>query len=90
MSELVNPHVYLLTLCNVVQESGESLGIAVRTDSLAPEFNVEAAKVIHSILSFSPAMAVEFLKELEKVSGMGYLGEWLLLFPQGFADPEYE
>ena len=71
------PKVYLLTLCTAIQESGESLGVAVRIDSSTAKFNVEATKVIHGILTFSPApdlMAVEFLNQLAKVSGMGYLG----------------
>ena len=78
MSELETPKAYLLTLCTVVQESNESLGVAVRIGSSISEFNVEATKVIHAILTFSLApdsMAVEFLNELTKVSGMGYLGE---------------
>ena len=84
MSELVTPKIYLLTLCTVVQESGESLGVAVRIGSSNSKFNVEATKVIHGILIFSPtpdSMAVEFLNELAKVSGMEYLGEWSLSFP---------
>jgi hypothetical protein len=35
-------------------------------------------------------MAIEFLNELGKVSGIGYLGEESLSFPQDFADPECE
>ena len=78
MSEQVTPKVHLLTLCTVVQESGESLGVAVRIGSSVSKFNVEATKVIHGILTFSPtqdSMAIEFLNELAKVSGMGYLSE---------------
>ena len=77
MSELVTPKGYLLTLCTAIQESGDSSGVAVRIGS-SVSFNVEATKVIHGILTFSPApdsMAVEFLNELAKVSGMEYLGE---------------
>ena len=95
MSELVTPKVYLLMLCTEVQESGESLGVAARIGSSISNFNVEASKVMHGILTFSPApdsMAVEFLNELANVSGMGYLGEWSLSFPQRFflADQECE
>ena len=92
MSELVSPKGYVLTLCTAVQESGESLGVAMRIGWSISKFNVEATKVICSILTFSPApdsMAVEFLNELAKVSGMEYLGE-LFSFLQGFADPECE
>ena len=67
MSGLVTPKAYLLTLTTVVQESDESLGVAVRIGSLISKSNVEATKVIHGILTFSPAtdsMAVEFLNEL--------------------------
>jgi hypothetical protein len=78
MSQLVTPKEYILALCTAIQESGESLGVAVRTGSSTSVFNVEATKVIHGILTFSPApdsMAIEFLNEIAKVSGMRYLGE---------------
>ena len=78
MSELVPPKEYVLALCTTVQESGESLGVAVRIGSSTSRFNVEATKVIRGILTFSPApdsMAVEFLNGLAKVSGMEFLGE---------------
>ena len=78
MSQLVTPKEYVLALCTAVQESGESLGVAVRIGSSSSKFNVEATKVICGILTFSPApdsMATEFLNELSKVSGMRYLGE---------------
>ena len=93
MSELVSPKGYVVTLCTTVQESGESLGAAVRIGWSISNFNVEATKVIHGILTFSPAsdsLAIEFLNELAKVSGMEYLGEQSLSFTQGFADPEGE
>lgn len=93
MSRLVTPKEYVLALCTAVQESGESLGVAVRIGSSTSKFNVEATKVIHGILTFSPAsdsLAIEFLNELAKVSGMEYLGEQSLSFTQGFADPEGE
>jgi hypothetical protein len=93
MSELVTPKGYVLTLCTVVQESGQSLGVAVRIGWSISNFNVEATNVILGILTFSPApnsMAIEFLNELGKVSGIGYLGEESLSFPQDFADPECE
>ena len=63
MSELVTPKVFLLALCIAIQESGESLGVAVRIGSSISKFNVETTKVIHGTLTFSPppdSMAVEF------------------------------
>ena len=69
---------YLLTLCSAVEERGESFGLAIRIGASSSMFNVESTKVIHALLTFSPApdlMAGECLKELEKVSGIHYLGE---------------
>jgi len=40
-------------------------------------FQIEASKVTHSIVNFSPAaesVSVDFLNEFEKVDGMGPLG----------------
>jgi hypothetical protein len=51
----------------------------MRIGSSNPKFGIPAIKVIHSVLSFSPApdsMAVEFLNELEKVKGISFLGKW--------------
>ena len=78
MSQLVTPKEYVLALCTATQDSDESLGVAVRIDSSISKFNIQATKVIHGILTFSPApdsMAIEFLNELAKVSGLRYLGE---------------
>ena len=78
MSQLVTPKEYVLALCTATQDSDESLGVAVRIDSLTSKFNIKATKVIHDILTFSPApdsMAIEFLNELAKVSRLRYLGE---------------
>ena len=78
MSEAVTPKVYLFTLCTAVLKFDESLGVAVRIGSSISKFNVDATKVILGILTYSPApdsMAVEFLNQLAKVSGMEYLGE---------------
>jgi hypothetical protein len=77
MSELVSKGY--VTLCTAVQESGESLSVVVRIGrSISSNSNVEAIELIRGILTFSPApdsMAIEFLNELAKVSGMEYLGE---------------
>lgn len=60
----ITPAQYLISLCALTQESQESFGIAMRIGTSNSKFNVEASKVIHSILTFSPApdaVAVEFL-----------------------------
>ncbi|KIM36522.1 hypothetical protein M413DRAFT_288172 [Hebeloma cylindrosporum] len=72
----IGPAEYLISLCTLAQESGESFGIAMRIGALTSQFNVEASKVIHSIVTFSPApasVAIEFLNELEKVKGIAFL-----------------
>ena len=85
MSELPwAPKQYVLALCTAVEESGKSLGVAMRIGPSSSKVNVEATKVIRGILTFSPApdsMAIEFLNELTKVSGMADL---LSLYRTGF------
>ncbi|KAJ3560367.1 hypothetical protein NP233_g10882 [Leucocoprinus birnbaumii] len=74
----VAPAQYLITLCTLAQEREESFGIAIRIGASNSKFNIEATKVIHSIVTFSPApdaVAVAFLNELAKVSGMALLVE---------------
>lgn len=86
MSQIA-PADYLISLCTTAQESNESLGIAMRIGASTSKFNVEATKVIHSILTFSPApnaVAVEFLNELEKVKDIAFLGEWSFCDSVGF------
>jgi len=86
MSQIA-PAEYLISLCTLAQESQESFGIAMRIGASNSKFNVEATKVIHSILTFSPApdaVAVEFLNELEKVKDIAFLGQWSLCIPAGF------
>ena len=86
MSQIA-PAEYLISLCTLAQESQESFGIALRIGASNCKFNVEATKVIHSILTFSPApdaVAVEFMNELERVKGIAFLGQWLLCVPAGF------
>ena len=51
----VSTKEYVLELCTATQDSGESLGAAVRIDSSISKFNIQATKVIHGILTFSPA-----------------------------------
>jgi len=77
------PAQYLISLCIVVQQSNESLGIATRIGSTNSIFQFEASKVIHSILTYSPApdtVAVEFLNELQKINGISLLGNAHLTF----------
>jgi len=86
MSQIA-PAEYLISLCILAQESQESFGIATRIGASNSKFNVEATKVIHSILTFSPApnaVAVEFLRELENVKGIAFLGQWSLCVHVGF------
>jgi hypothetical protein len=83
----ITPAQYLISLCTLAQDCEESFGIAMRIGASNSKFNVEATKVIHGILTFSPApdaVAVEFLNELEKVKGIAFLGQWLLCVPAGF------
>jgi len=87
----VVPNQYLILLCTAAQEADQSFGPAMRIGTSHSKFNAEMTKVIHSILTFSPApdsMAMEFLNELEKVSGISHLGEWPVSFLQGFTHPE--
>jgi hypothetical protein len=80
------PAQYLISLCTATQQSDEPFGVAVRIGSSDSKFEAAASKVIHSVLTFSPApdtMAVEFLNELSKVAGMASLGKWSLYIPVG-------
>jgi hypothetical protein len=70
---------YLISLCDAAQNSGFSFGAASRLDTQSSTFSVDAAKLIHSIVTFSPAsesvaIPVELLQEFQKASGMKYLG----------------
>jgi len=66
-------HHYLISLCNAAQQSEEPFGVVVRIGMSSSQFKAPTTKVIHCLLSFSPApdtMAVEFLNELGKVPGI--------------------
>jgi hypothetical protein len=83
----ISPAEYLISLCTLAQECRQFFGIAMRIGASNSKFKVEATKVIHSVLTFSPApdtVAVEFLNELEKVKGIAFLGQWSLCVPAGF------
>jgi hypothetical protein len=87
------PSQYLITLCAAAQQSDEPFGIAVRIGSSDSKFNTATSKLIHSFLTFSPApdtMAVEFLNELRKVTGIETLGKWSLYSCRVFLKHESE
>jgi hypothetical protein len=69
---------YVLSLCNAVnQQPNLTLGITLRLSSQNSSFERPAHKVIHSLVTYSPApesVSVEFLNELEKVSSLKELG----------------
>jgi hypothetical protein len=69
---------YLLSLCDATQESCLSFGFATRLDSDQDSaFKVNITKVIHSIVTFSPApesVAMKFLQEFHNVSVIQHLG----------------
>lgn len=73
---------YLLALCDAAQESDLSFGPATRLGATTSTFDIPANKVIHSLVTFSPAsesVAIEFLNEFEKVRCLKHLGRFLLL-----------
>jgi hypothetical protein len=69
---------YILALCEAAQQPGVvSFGLATRIGSQNSKFDVDASKVIKSIVTFSPAaenVAVDFLNEFRKVSRLSNLG----------------
>jgi hypothetical protein len=69
---------YVLSLCAAINEKPSvSLRITVRIGTQNSTFNVEASKVIHGIVTFSPApesVSLEFLNELGQVDGLEQLG----------------
>ena len=68
---------YLLELCDAAQQSGVEFGLATRLGSQDSIFKVSAAKVIQSIVTFSPAgecVAIEFMQQFQKVSIINNLG----------------
>jgi hypothetical protein len=74
---------YILALCEAAQQSSVTFGMATRLGAQNQSFNVDAAKVIHSIVTFSPAtesVAIDFLNEFQKVSCLHHLGSASLLF----------
>ena len=52
----ISPADYILALCNTAEESKQSLGTAVRFGMSNAQFQFEVTKVIHSIVTFSPAV----------------------------------
>jgi hypothetical protein len=82
------PARYLVALCTATRQSDEPFGVAVRIGSSNSKFKAATTEVIYSIVTFlAPApdtVAVEFLNELSKVTGMASLGKWSLCIPVGF------
>ena len=75
MPFLVAP--YLISLCDAAHQSGFSFGIATRLGTQDSTFDVEATKVISSIVTFSPAresVAIEFLHQFQKIPEIRHLG----------------
>jgi hypothetical protein len=68
---------YLLSLCEAVEYSDFSFGVVSRLDTQKSTFELDAAKLIHSIVKYSPAsesVAMEFLFEVQKISGINDSG----------------
>jgi hypothetical protein len=68
---------YILGLCEAAQQSSVGFGPATRLSTQSLTFNIDAAKVIHSIVKFSPAaesVALEFLNKFQEVSRLRHLG----------------
>jgi len=81
----ISPAKYLLALCNAAEESHKSLGTAIRLGASNSQFQV--TKVIHSIVTFSPAtdaVAVDFLKQLGGIEDISHLGKQSPSIPARF------
>jgi len=78
---------YLLKLCELAQSSDIFLGLATRLGAQCSTFNLDAIRVIQSIVTFSPAqesVAIEFLFEFERVSHIKHEGNVLLMSEWSF------
>jgi hypothetical protein len=74
---------YLLALCDAAQETNMEFGLARGIGAKSSTFDLQAAKVIHSLVTFSPAsesLAIEFLNEFQKVTALEHLGSTISLF----------
>ena len=74
---------YLLALCDTAKNSTFSFGVATRLGAQSSKFEIDAAKLIHSMVTFSPApesVAIEFLQEFQKVGGVQHLCNSLRAF----------
>jgi len=79
---------YLISLCDAVEDSYLSLGLVSRLGVQSSTFKPDAERLIKSIVTFSPApesVAIEFLFELQKVSGLGDLGNVSLICGSSFS-----
>ena len=78
---------YLISLCDAVAKSDLSLGVVTRLGFQSSKFELDAARFIKSIVTFSPAsesVTIEFLFELQKVSGFRDLGNVPLICGSSF------
>jgi hypothetical protein len=74
---------YLLALCDASQALDVDFGLARRLGTQSSTLNVPANRVIHSVVTFSPAsetVALEFLVKFQKVSALSDLGTSISLF----------
>ncbi len=79
---------YFISLCDAVANSDLSLGEVSRLGVQSSTFELDAARLIKSIVTFSPAsesVAIEFLFELQNVSGLGDLGNVPLICGSSFS-----
>ena len=80
---------YLLGLCGAAQQSGVEFGPATQLGAKNSTFNISAVKVIHSVVTFSPAgerVAMEFMQQFQKVSAMNRPGSVSLISEYLLAD----
>src|SRR5271170_5828550 len=69
---------YLISLCEAAQKAGFSFGIATLLGTQDSTLNVDATKLISSIVTFSPAqesVAIEFLQKFQNIPGIRHLGK---------------
>jgi hypothetical protein len=68
---------YIVSLCKAVENSDFSFGVVSRLGTQSSTFQLDAAKLIHSIVEYSPAsesVALEFLFQLQNIWGIYDLG----------------
>ena len=68
---------YLLSLCKAVENLDFSFGVVSRFGAQSSTFQLDAAKLIHSIVEHSPAsesVALQFLSQFQKIWSIYHLG----------------